>query len=231
MRFGLSACPSGIRVLTGCPSTKAPTQDLPLTSATVQASAQPEDWRWPDPENVLCLGFAWSSNFSNPCAAPCRQRQGTGTRTLLRRVCPCPRPGQIRRAVGRSRRRGQSQGDADPLRPMRPACITRIPTPNIHPISLAYRQKPLCPAGWMTQWNADRPRSQVRAVLARPQLRQGGCRARQRPRNRCRRGDRRRVRPGTETPRSQRHPFRPCDPEANQVAGHQGEVAALACFL
>jgi cyclophilin family peptidyl-prolyl cis-trans isomerase len=58
MRYALSACLSGVLVLTGCQSTKAPTQDAPLTSATVLASAQAEDWRRPDPENLLCLDFA-----------------------------------------------------------------------------------------------------------------------------------------------------------------------------
>ena len=58
MRYALSACLSGVLVLTGCQSTKAPTQEAPLTSVTVLASAQAEDWRRPDPENLLCLDFA-----------------------------------------------------------------------------------------------------------------------------------------------------------------------------
>jgi cyclophilin family peptidyl-prolyl cis-trans isomerase len=58
MRFALSACLLGSFFLAGCQSTQVPTTNPPLTSAAVLESAQPEDWRRPDPENLLCLEFA-----------------------------------------------------------------------------------------------------------------------------------------------------------------------------
>lgn len=58
MRMVLPAALSTALLLAGCQSPKVPTTNPPLTSAAVLESAQPEDWRRPNPENLLCLDFA-----------------------------------------------------------------------------------------------------------------------------------------------------------------------------
>ncbi len=60
MRMVLSLAGSAALLLAGCQSTSVPpvTRSTPsLTAAAVLASAQPEDWRRPDPQNLLCMDF------------------------------------------------------------------------------------------------------------------------------------------------------------------------------
>jgi peptidylprolyl isomerase len=60
MRMVLSLAGAAALLLAGCQSTSVPptTQSTPpLTAAAVLASARAEDWRRPDPQNLLCMDF------------------------------------------------------------------------------------------------------------------------------------------------------------------------------
>ena len=60
MRMVLSLAGAAALLLAGCQSTSVPPltrSTPPLTAAAVLASAQPEDWRRPDPQNLLCMDF------------------------------------------------------------------------------------------------------------------------------------------------------------------------------
>ena len=60
MRMVLSLAGAAVLLLAGCQSNSLSpvTQSTPpLTAATVLASARPEDWRRPDPQNLLCMDF------------------------------------------------------------------------------------------------------------------------------------------------------------------------------
>lgn len=60
MRMVLSLAGAAALLLAGCqsPSLAPATRSTPpLTAAAVLASARPEDWRRPDPQNLLCMDF------------------------------------------------------------------------------------------------------------------------------------------------------------------------------
>jgi peptidylprolyl isomerase len=60
MRMVLSLAGAAALLLAGCQSrslSPVPRSTPPLTAAAVLASARPEDWRRPDPQNLLCMDF------------------------------------------------------------------------------------------------------------------------------------------------------------------------------